>query len=118
MRSSFVVSAETEHTPAETWARLWDLDRHTAVIPLTTVTPNPPATRMGAGAGFTGRTALGPLGFDDPMTVTGFDPPQIVLLSCLVSDIRLAVGAVLAGDLLHRFLDRRGPPGSGPQLLR
>lgn len=76
MRSSFVVSAETEHTPAETWARLWDLDRHTAVIPLTTVTPNPPATRIGAGAGFTGRTALGPLGFDDVMRVETWAPPE------------------------------------------
>ena len=76
MRSSFVVSAETGHAPAETWARLWDLDRHTAVIPLTTVTPHPPATRLGAGAGFTGRTALGPLGFDDVMRVETWAPPE------------------------------------------
>ena len=76
MRSSFVVSAETGHSPAETWARLWDLDRHTVVIPLTTVTPHPPATRLGAGAGFTGRTALGPLGFDDVMRVETWAPPE------------------------------------------
>lgn len=76
MRSSFVVSVETEHPPAETWARLWDLDRHTVVIPLTTVTPHPPATRLGAEAGFTGRTALGPLGFDDVMRVERWAPPE------------------------------------------
>lgn len=76
MRSSFVVSAETGYAPAETWARLWDLDRHTVVIPLTTVTPHPPATRLGAGAGFTGRTALGPLGFDDVMRVETWAPPE------------------------------------------
>lgn len=70
------MSVETEHPPAETWARLWDLDRHTAVIPLTTVTPHPPATRLGAEAGFTGRTALGPLGFDDVMRVARWAPPE------------------------------------------
>ena len=76
MRSSFVVSAETGHAPAETWARLWDLDRHTAVIPLTTVTAHPPATRLGPGVGFTGRTALGPVGFDDVMRVVEWSPPS------------------------------------------
>lgn len=76
MRSSFVVSVETEHAPAEAWARLWDLDRHTDVIPLTTVTPHPPATRLGTGVCFTGRTALGPLGFDDVMRVETWAPPE------------------------------------------
>ncbi len=31
--------------------------------------------QAGLGTRFTGRTALGPIGFDDPMTVTGWRPP-------------------------------------------
>lgn len=61
--------------PAQAWERLWDLDRHTSVIPLTTVTPDPPATALAEGAEFTGRTALGPVGFDDPMRVEAWTPP-------------------------------------------
>ena len=91
MRSNFVVSVETEHPPAETWARLWDLDRHTAVIPLTTVTPHPPATRLGAEAGFTGRTALGPLGFDDVMRVERWAPPEFATV--------VKVGRVVGGRI-------------------
>lgn len=73
---TIVVSVETAHPSAEAWARLWDLDRHTDVIPLTTVTPHPPATRLGTGVCFTGRTALGPLGFDDVMRVETWAPPE------------------------------------------
>lgn len=66
---------EAEASAEQAWQRLWDLDRHTAVIPLTTVTPEPPATRLSTGVCFTGRTALGPLGFDDVMRVVDWSPP-------------------------------------------
>ena len=91
MRSSFVVSVETPHPPAEAWARLWDLDRHTDVIPLTTVTPHPPATRLGTGVCFTGRTALGPLGFDDVMRVETWAPPESATV--------VKVGRVVGGQI-------------------
>lgn len=74
--SEFCTRVETEASPEQTWRRLWDLDRHTAVIPLTTVTAHPPATRLGPGVGFTGRTALGPVGFDDVMRVVEWSPPS------------------------------------------
>lgn len=70
-----MVQMETELEPHVAWARLWDLDQHTAVIPLTTVTLDAPALALAAGAGFTGRTALGPVGFDDTMRVVVWEPP-------------------------------------------
>lgn len=75
MAGEFVVVVETPLTPAQAWARVWDLERHTAVIPLTTVTIHPPATALAAGARFCGRTTLGPIGFDDPMQVLVWEPP-------------------------------------------
>jgi uncharacterized protein YndB with AHSA1/START domain len=57
------------------WAALVDWPRHSAWVPLTTVrtlTPSP----SGVGARFVGRTALGPLGFDDVMKVTSWSPPD------------------------------------------
>lgn len=73
--SEFVVRMEPGRPPAEAWARVWDLERHTAVIPLTTVALDPPSTTLAVGAGFTARTALGPLGFDDTMRVETWAPP-------------------------------------------
>lgn len=66
---------ETDLGPQAAWSRLWDLDRHTSVIPLTTVALDPPAVALAAGVGFTGRTALGPFGFDDTMRVDRWAPP-------------------------------------------
>lgn len=73
--SEFIVRMESRHPSARAWARVWDLGRHTAVIPLTTVTLDPPATTLAEGAGFTGRTALGPLAFDDTMRIAEWHPP-------------------------------------------
>ena len=56
------------------WHRLVDWPSHGRWVPLTRVrvlTPRPD----GVGARFVGRTAVGPLGFDDPMEVTGWRPP-------------------------------------------
>lgn len=72
--SEFVVRLESEHPPAVAWARIWDLERHTATIPLTRVALDAPAVELAEGAGFTGRTALGPLGFDDTMRVAQWRP--------------------------------------------
>lgn len=75
MPGEFVVTVDTPLTPAQAWARVWDLDRHTAVIPLTTVTVDSPATALAEGATFCGRTGIGPIGFDDPMRVVAWEPP-------------------------------------------
>jgi hypothetical protein len=56
------------------WARLTDWPAHGRWVPLTRVrvlTPRPD----GVGARFVGRTGIGPLGFDDPMEITAWEPP-------------------------------------------
>lgn len=60
---------------AEAFARITDWPRHSEHIPLTTVsvTSDPPAR---VGTTFVGRTGLGAIGFDDPMTVTRWEPPR------------------------------------------
>jgi hypothetical protein len=58
----------------QVWQRITDWPRHGNWIPLTTVrvTSDRPD---GVGATFVGRSALGPLGFDDPMEVVEWSPP-------------------------------------------
>jgi Polyketide cyclase / dehydrase and lipid transport len=62
--------------PGRVWSLVTDWPAHGRWIPLTTVTidRDSPVTK-GVGTRFTGRTALGPVGFDDPMTVTEWQPP-------------------------------------------
>lgn len=56
-----------------TWELLTDWESHSRWIPATRVTVL--AGDGGVGTRFVGRSALGPIGFDDPMTVTVLDPP-------------------------------------------
>lgn len=66
---------ETSPEPLDlVWARVSDLSGHAAGVPLTTTVSDPGAP--GLGWRFTPRTALGLLGFDDPMVVTVWDPPR------------------------------------------
>nr|BFE58138.1 SRPBCC family protein [Dactylosporangium thailandense] len=71
----FTVSVEVRAPAAEVWAALVDWRNHARWAPLTTVRLT--TARMdGPGAGFVARSHLGPLGFDDPMTVVGWEPPE------------------------------------------
>lgn len=70
----------TALSPADAFARVTDWRRHR--VPLTRITVTP--------RGFTARTGVGPLGFDDPMEVTLWDPPRRVVLHKL--------GRVVRGD--------------------
>ncbi|MEU6811193.1 SRPBCC family protein [Streptomyces sp. NPDC046831] len=67
-----------ERTPPlpvdEAWRRLTRWPRHGDVMPLTRVTVVTPAP-TGEGTRFVARSAVGPLGFDDPMEVTVWRPP-------------------------------------------
>lgn len=54
---------------------MWDLDRQSALVPLTRVALDPPATALGAGAGFTARTSLVIGAFEDTMHITVWCPP-------------------------------------------
>jgi hypothetical protein len=68
-------SVDVEAPATEVWRRLTDWPEHGRWVPLTSVrvlTAQP----EGVGARFVGRTALGRLGFDDVMEVTGWRPPS------------------------------------------
>lgn len=74
---ALIRSAIRLDAPADrVWSLVTDWPAHGRWIPLTKVAidPDSPA-RTGPGTRFTGRTALGPVGFDDPMTVTDWQPP-------------------------------------------
>jgi hypothetical protein len=58
----------------DVWALLTDWRSHSRWIPATTVTVL--GDTGGVGTRFVGRSHLGPVGFDDPMTVTAFLPPS------------------------------------------
>ncbi len=68
-RARFVVELPAECTPDEALRRLLDLRAHNRHIPLTRVTPAVSADELTPGFRFTGRTAVGPFGFDDPMRI-------------------------------------------------
>jgi hypothetical protein len=74
---ALVRSVTRLNTPADqVWALVTDWPAHGRWIPLTRVHIDPDSpVRTGQGTRFTGRTALGPIGFDDPMTVTEWRPP-------------------------------------------
>lgn len=83
----FTVSRTSSDPVHVVWERVSDLVGHAEGVPLQRVTsdPGPP----GPGWRFTPRTALGPLGFDDPMVVTVWEPPRRLRIE--------KVGRVLAG---------------------
>lgn len=57
------------------WSLVTDWSAHGRWIPLTVVTVDPAGPQSGVGTRFVGRTALGPVGFDDPMVVREWEPP-------------------------------------------
>lgn len=104
MTGEFVVVVETPLTPAQAWARVWDLDRHSEVIPLTVVSSEPPGTALAAGVRFGGRTALGPVGFDDPMEIVVWEPPATAAGCAVVAK----AGRVIAGRIEVAFTPTDG----------
>lgn len=99
-RPAFSLELAVGAPPDVVWGRLWDLDRHTAAVPLTTVTGGP----LGPGLRFTGRTAIGPIGFDDDMVVRAWDPPRRAVVE--------KVGRVLRGTVEVEL----APAGAGTLL--
>lgn len=79
---------ETSVEPVDlVWERVSDVVGHASGVPLQSVTSDP--GEPGVGWRFTPRTSLGPLGFDDPMVVTVWEPPRRLRVE--------KVGRVLAG---------------------
>ena len=70
--SAVTVRRQVAADIGQTWARVADLVAHGRYVPLTTLRADGPTV---LGQTVVARTAIGPLGFDDPMTVTGWDPP-------------------------------------------
>lgn len=73
--AQILLTRDTGQSPQDAWARVTDWSRHTRFVPLTTgaVSTDGPA---GVGTVWVARTALGPVGFDDPMQVVVWRPPN------------------------------------------
>ncbi|MEV8565337.1 SRPBCC family protein [Streptomyces sp. NPDC051322] len=59
----------------EAWRRLTRWELHAAPVPLTRITVIGPGA-TGVGVRFVAHTGLGPVGFDDLMEVTRWEPPR------------------------------------------
>jgi Polyketide cyclase / dehydrase and lipid transport len=77
--SPFVVTADSQLSPADAWARLVDWPAHGRYVPLTSIEVTTPGPN-GVGTVFVARTSLGRFGFDDPMEVVTWDPPNFCRL--------------------------------------
>lgn len=64
--TSVTVRRTTSLAPQECFAAITTWENHR--VPLTSITRTP--------EGFTARTALGPVGFDDPMEIVVWEPPR------------------------------------------
>ena len=72
----FTVRLDVPLPPEEAWRRVWNLDAHSRLIPLTTLRGDGTGgTPLRAGSRFVARTAVGPAGLDDVMEVRRFESP-------------------------------------------
>ncbi len=72
--STFTVRRDVAAPAPVVWSTLVHWPNHGRWVPLTRVWVTT-ASAQGVGAGFVGRTGVGRLAFDDPMTVTAWRPP-------------------------------------------
>jgi len=120
MEPEFTLDLVVVGEPDQVWERLWDLRRHTATVPLTTVSGGP----LGPGARFTGRTAVGPVGLDDVMVVRAWDPPRHAAVAkvgrVLHGSIEVTLEPVADGTLLrwHQHYGAALVPGRLAALAR
>ncbi|WP_327238020.1 SRPBCC family protein [Streptomyces sp. NBC_01317] len=72
--TAFRIDRTTPLAAGEAWRRLTDWPAHADQVPLTTISVSTPGpTRVGTV--FVARSALGAVGFDDPMEVVLWEPP-------------------------------------------
>ena len=92
IQAQFTVELPAACPPDEALRRLLDLRAHTRVIPFTRVTPAVSADELTPGSRFVGRTAVGRVGFDDPMRIESltFDPAAATIVK---------LGRVIRGDV-------------------
>jgi hypothetical protein len=72
--TTIVATREVRAPASELWAVLVDWPRHGAWVPFTSMSVDDRGGQE-VGSTFVGRTAVGPVGFDDPMRVTEWRPP-------------------------------------------
>lgn len=85
MVARFVVTLRPELAPAEAWRRVFDLRQHSRIIPLTTVSGDHlDAESLREGSHFVGRTGVGRIAFDDPMSVDRWSPPRPDRGRCII----------------------------------
>lgn len=72
----FTVRATSSEPPSEVWSRVTDFAAHAQGVPFTSATTDP--GDQGVGWRFSARTGIGPMGFDDPMVMTVWEPPHRV----------------------------------------
>jgi hypothetical protein len=71
----FRITRRSALPAAEAWQRMTAWERHAGPVPFTAIrVVGAPAE--GVGTLFAARTAIGPIGFDDPMEVTAWQTPQ------------------------------------------
>lgn len=75
MQAEFSVSVDIVARPAQVWQHVTAWEEQGAWMPATAIRRLPGPVAM-VGERFVARTRLGPLGFDDPITVTAWDPPR------------------------------------------
>ncbi|MDI5969255.1 SRPBCC family protein [Streptomyces sp. SL13] len=69
------ITRRCELPAEEAWRRLTRWEGHAAHVPLTRIVVETPPPN-GPGTRFTARTGVGAAGFDDPMEVVRWQPPQ------------------------------------------
>jgi hypothetical protein len=74
---SFTVHRAVGASARRTWEVLTDWPRHSGTVPLTRVSAfrAPDGRAQGIGSGLVARTGVGPVAYDDRMTVTQWQPP-------------------------------------------
>ncbi|OEJ28367.1 Immediate-early protein 2 [Streptomyces agglomeratus] len=121
----FRIERRTPLSAGEAWRRLTDWQHHAVPLTRITVTPPPPT---GTGTLVVARTGAGRLGFDDPMEVVAWEPPQDggaghcrlekrggVVLGWAEIDVRPAPGGAVA--VWTEDLRLRGLPGAFDGLV-
>lgn len=99
---AFVVERVVPQSPQQVWDRVADLASHTEFVPLTRSGEVEGGVRLGAE--FVARTGVGPLGFDDRMLITRWEPPRVLRI--------VKTGRLLSGWAQIEVL----PEGSGARV--
>ncbi len=100
---AFEIVLQRPEDPDTLWARLWDLDRHTASIPLTKVR-TVGGEKLRFGSRFIARTGIGPLVLNDRMMVREWDPPHRAVVE--------KIGSRLGGTITVKIT----PDGQGSRV--